>query len=158
MLQKKKENLNTNRYPLRIADQDIIKWIDEIAKTNVFRSKNEILNHALRLSIPIIYKDVFDRNRVPGRSLVQNLDESDKTFPVELLEKKIKEMSFTTDEMFVVLNIIEYLITNLFNIELAKINGQSISDAEIRNGLLSNLPANLQRVKDEMINRQRKGR
>ena len=54
------------------------------------------------------------------------------------------------------LNVLETMITTLYNIEHARIRGEQVSTELMDVGYYAQLPADFQAVKDELINRMNK--
>ncbi|MDR3262964.1 MAG: hypothetical protein LBT30_01475 [Clostridiales bacterium] len=147
-----KEKLKKIQHTVRIYDDDLLSYIEELHQTKQFNSRNDVINKGIEFGIPMLYKEIFGKRLKEFGALLPARDTENE----QLVVKKLKEISLTTDDIFIVLNLLEYLTTTIYNIELSKLNGISITDDEVRSGLLSELPSNLQKVKDEVVKRHNK--
>lgn len=150
----KEIDVKTIKHTVRIYDDELLTYIDELYNTGNFPSKNAVINKSIEFGIPLLYKELL------GKKLKENgaLDTNQRKENEEMISKMLREIRLTTDDIFIVLNIIEYLTTTIFNMELSKLTNISITDDQVRAGLLSDLPDNLQKVKNEVVNRHNKKR
>lgn len=141
-------------HTVRIYDEQMLDYIDELLGAGFFASKNEIINRAVEYGLPLIYSELFGKKVASG---AQNVRQSDIDFG-EQMRKDLREMRLTLDDLFVVMNIIEYITTTSFNLKLAELNGIAVADDDVRSGIYSQLPQQLQEVKNEILQRKSKQR
>lgn len=131
---------------LRLNNSDVLDIIEEIESANIYKSKNELINKILSYGAPILYEKIFDKRKytkpLTGGSGAEVVMEKLKD-----IEQRQKKESRAHDELIGLLAIIEYLTTTLVNIELAKINGETLSENDVLNGVYSTLPEKLEEIK-----------
>lgn len=141
----KKEKYSTE-FLVRLNNADVAEMINELLETKVFKSRNELINKMLTYGAPEVYERVFHRRKntksVTGASGAEMMMEQLGDV-IERQKKEVKEH----DEMFTLLTVVEFLTTNLLNIEIAKSSGTTVSKTDIENGLYATLPEKLERLK-----------
>ncbi len=141
-----------NQFPLRIYHEDVLITLEELYATNHFESMNDLLCRVVKIGAEELYKQFGKRRALGG-------DE----FAGDNLRSKLDELthyerrtSLTVDDIFVMLNVLETMITTLYNIEHARIRGEQVSTELMDVGYYAQLPTDFQAVKDELINRMNK--
>ncbi len=147
------ENTKKNYFTVRLSDTNTLSSIEELLATKLYASGNILLNRAVEIGISEIYAKVFARNGTVSAAQAGN---GTGPQPAGDLERMVKQNILTLDDVFVILNILEYMTSTLYNIELAKINNLPVSDDMVRSGVFSDLPDNLQAVKNELMARLNK--
>ena len=149
----KEQDTLKNSFRLRIYDVETLKSIEELMKTKQFDSMNELLNRAVRIGIEKIYVEYGKRRILPGVS-----GEKDDAVDVRLerIEKKLKDMSLSLDDVLVLMSMVEMLTSTLYNVELSKTKGEAVNAELLESGYLTTLPDGLQEIKDKLIERSEK--
>lgn len=127
-----------NTTTLRIDNVDTVKMLDELAKQGAFKSKNEVINRALEYGLPILHGVIFGKSK------------KTQEINVEEVAKEIVAMKTMLVNHTINLNVIEYLLSFLYNVEVARADGIEITRDFIESGCLEQLPDNLAEVKREM--------
>ena len=134
---------------LRLNNLDVLKMIEEIDGANIYKSKNELINKMLEYGAPEVYNRVFGKNtytKLTGSSSVEVLMQK-----IDDIETRQKKSAGTTNEIFSLLSIIEFLTTTLLNIEIAKSKGETVSEENINAGLYAVLPEKLEALKSQLL-------
>ncbi len=129
-----------NHLSVRIDNVDIVEKIDTLlAKKDEFKSKNDIVNRALEIGVPILFSSFFGKG---GRRTQEEQSVASA--------KDLGAIKNIVVQQAIQLNMLEYLTTILFNIEAAKAEGIEITKEFFSSGCLEQLPENLAEVKKEM--------
>lgn len=141
-----------NQFPLRIYHEDVLITLEELYATNQFESMNDLLNRAVKIGAEEIYKSFGKRgalgeSELAGENLKSILDE---------LSHHERRTSLTVDDIFVMLNVLETMVSSLYNIENARIRGEQVSAELMDVGFYAQLPKDFQLVKDELIRHMNK--
>lgn len=126
-----------NRMTLRIESVQMVEMLDDIDKIKAYKSKNEIINRALEIGLPIINESVF------GKKVGKTQEEQQDMRDLQGIKNVLVQQSIT-------LNIVEYLLSFLYNVEVTKADGVEITPELIESGSLEQLPDNVAVVKSEM--------
>ena len=62
-------------------------------------------------------------------------------------------MELTINDLFVTMNVLEIMSATLYNVEVAKNSGETVSAELMDSGYFSNLPERYQEIKDKLIRR-----
>lgn len=154
MAKNKSNEIRKFSQTIRIYDEQMLDYIDELLGAGYFASKNEIVNRAVEYGLPLIYSELFGK-KIAGGGPSGNILNTDSG---EQIKKDLREMRLTLDELFVIMNIIEYITTTSYNLQRAELNGIDIADDDVQSGIYSQLPQNLQEVKNEILQRQKKNK
>ena len=146
-----KKTIDNKPIMLRLNNLDVIETIAELEALNIYKSKNELINKMLEYGAPELYTRIIGKPRTS-----QQLT----TSSVELINQKLDDLSArqssslaTENELFSLLSIIEFLATNLLNIELAKTKGETVTESNVSSGLYSTLPPKLEALKNKLAGR-----
>lgn len=154
MATKKSNDIRKFSQTIRIYDEQMLDYIDELISAGFFTSKNEIINRAVEYGLPLVYRELFGKKIAVG----SKSETATKADDDEQLRKDMREIRLTLDDLFVVTNIIEYMTTTSYNLKLADINGITVADDDVRSGIYSQLPRQLQEIKNEILQRKAKKR
>ena len=130
------EKLN-NRLTLRIDSVQTMEMLNDIDKVGAYRSRNEIINRALDIGIPALNEAVFGKKLGKTQGNVQDMKD------LQGIKNILVQQSIT-------LNVLENLLSFLYNVEVAKADGVEITSEFIESGCLEQLPENIAEVKKEM--------
>ena len=144
----KKQDIKKNVFTLRVSDGETLRLIEELLGSKLYESKNDLLNRALSVGAEELHAQVFLKKRKSAGAAV-SIDDNTKD---ELL-RKLEQIHINTEDTFVLLNILEFLIATLYNVEALERSGTKVSEDMMRSGLLSELPENLADVKKDIIER-----
>lgn len=144
----KTQDKKNNSFRIRVYDDELLTSLYELARLKEFASMNELICTALGIGVEKMY---IERGKRKAFS-ANDVEESDGAKLIELI-KRSKDAIKTLDDVFVMLNVVEMLMSTLYNIELNKIVGETVSRELIESGYLSDLPSNIRRVKDSLVKR-----
>lgn len=149
---KKTQDKRKNAFWLRVYDDETLQSIYELFDTKQFDSMNDLLNRAVRAGIEKIYLEYGKRRVLPfvGEPTEQ------PNVRLEAIEKKIKEMSLSLDDVLVLMSMVEMLTSTLYNVTVARSKGEAVDATLIESGYFSTLPEQLQEIKDRLIERMEK--
>ena len=149
---KRTQDKQKNAFFVRIYDDETLQSIYELFGTKQFDSMNDLLNRAVRAGIEQIYLDYGKRRVLPftGEPTEQ------PNVRLEAIEKKLKEMSLSLDDVLVLMSMVEMLTSTLYNVETARVKGEPVDAELIESGYFSTLPEQLQGIKDKLIERMQK--
>lgn len=144
----KAQDKKNNSFRIRVYDDDLLTSLYELAELKEFASMNELICTALSIGIQKMYVE-----RGKRKLLAKDVIEESTDSKLNELIKSSKANMKTLDDVFVMLNVVEMLMSTLYNVELCERKGESVSSEMIESGYLSELPRNIQRVKDSLIKR-----
>lgn len=152
MKKKKTQETLKNAFWLRVYDVETIKSIHELFDTKQFDSMNDLLNRAVRVGIEKLYLDFGKRRKLQAKT------EGGEAGPkldvrFESVDRRLKEMSLSIDDVLVLMSMLEMLTSTLYNVELARIKGERLTPDLIDSGYFSTLPPAMQEIKDKLIAR-----
>lgn len=136
---KKNEEKAKNRVSLRVENLEMLEMLDSLEAKGAYRSKNEILNRAVEIGLPVLYNAIFSKKQMK----TQEKNDVDGAKDVAAIKNIVVQQSIT-------LNMLEYLLATLYNIEAARAEGVEVTREFLESGCLEQLPANLAEVKKEM--------
>lgn len=145
----KTQDKKNNSFRIRVYDDELLTSIYELARLKEFDSMNELICTALGIGIEKMY---VERGK---RKTFQNNDIVEKSSDTKLNEliKCSNANTKTLDDVFVMLNVVEMLMSTLYNVKLSDLKGESVSSEMVESGYLSELPENIRRVKDSLVKR-----
>ncbi len=146
-----KPQKRNNYFPLRVYNEDVLVTLEELYSTNQFESMNDLLGRAVKIGAEEIYKN-FGKRKALG---VEPTEDNLKTKLDELSHHE-KRTSLTVDDIFVMLNVLETMVSTLYNIEHNRLQGEQVSAELMDAGFYAHLPDDFQAVKDELIKRMNK--
>lgn len=132
-----KDEKSNNRITLRIEMVHVLEMLDDIDKLKVYRSRNEILNRALEIGMPALNEAVFGKKVGKTQAEVQDA-------------KDLQGIKNLLAQQAISLNVVEQLLSFLYNVEVAKADGVEVNTELIESGCLEQLPENIATVKKEM--------
>lgn len=144
-----KDKKKNNAFYVRVYDDDILTSLYELFDTKQFDSMNDLMNKALSIGVEQIYL-TFGKQRALTSSIEPVIPNTENTNEVL---RRLKDMELTTNDLFVILNVLEVMITTLYNVEVAKHNGEPVSGELMDSGYFSTLPERYQSIKDTLIRR-----
>lgn len=149
---KKTQDKRKNAFWLRVYDDETLQSIYELFDTKQFDSMNDLLNRAVSAGIEKIYLEYGKRRVLPfaGEPTEQ------PNVRLEAIEKKLKEMSLSLDDVLVLMSMVEMLTSTLYNVTVARSKGEPVDATLIESGYFSTLPEQLQEIKDRLIERMEK--
>ncbi len=127
---------------IRIHDNNNWKFIEELMLSSEYsKNFNAVINDALKIGLPLLYERTFNlTDYLKSQRKIANYENG----------YELRDLNNSVDELAVQVGIIKYLVTNLYNIELEKLEG-TLSVEQIEGGFLSSLPENLQEIEDSML-------
>jgi len=149
---KRTQDKQKNAFFVRIYDDETLQSVYELFGTKQFDSMNDLLNQALRVGIEKIYLDYGKRRALP----FAGAPTEQPNVRLEAIEKKLKEMSVSLDDVLVLMSMVEMLTSTLYNIETSRVKGEPVDAELIESGYFSTLPEQLQGIKDKLIERMEK--
>lgn len=145
----KKEDRKKNSFFVRIYDDDLLTSIIELNNTGQFSSTNELLTQALAIGIEKIYL-TFGKKKSLSTSIEPTVPTTQK---IDELLYRVENMELTSNDLFVMMSVLEVMITTLYNVEAAKSDGEAVSAELMDSGYYSALPVRYQEIKDKLIKR-----
>jgi hypothetical protein len=144
----KTQDKKNNSFRIRVYDDDLLTSIYELAELKEFASMNELICTALSFGIEKMYIERGKRKAFTAKDVQESGD-----VKLNELIKRSKAQTTTLDDVFVMLNVVEMLMSTLYNAKLLDLKGESVSSEMIESGYLSELPENIRRVKDSLVKR-----
>lgn len=144
----KAQDKKNNSFRIRVYDDELLTSINELFELKEWKTMNEFLCTALGIGVQKMYVE-----RGKRKMLAKDVIEESSDSKLDELMKSSKANTKTLDDVFVMLNVVEMLMSTLYNVELCERKGESVSSEMIESGYLSELPRNIQRVKDSLIKR-----
>lgn len=135
------KNTKKNAFTLRITDAKTLAIFDDLLATKAFESKNVLANKIIAFGI----KD-FAAMYLPGYKSKQPT----AVAPAQD-SKTLKQVKATTDDVHVMLMIVERMLATLYNVKALELQGEKVSAEEYNTGMLSDLPQDYAEMKDEII-------
>jgi hypothetical protein len=143
-------NTKKNAFTLRIGNLSTLSLFDELLATKIFESKNILANKIIDACIGDF------ANKYLGKDVKTSLHEPAPERK-DIFTRDIKQIKSTTEDTYVILTTLERLLSAIYNIAVAELSGEKVSADEVASGILSDLPAEFQIIKDEVV-RLRAGR
>lgn len=135
------KNTKNNRLTVRLADVKTLSLFNELLNTKAFESKNVLANKIFAVGIERL-ADLY----LPGHKSKQ---------PAVIApaqdNKMLKQVKATTDDVHVMLMIIERMVATLYNTKALELQGEKVSAEEYNTGMLSDLPNDYEEMKNEII-------
>ena len=152
-MKKKTQETLKNAFWLRVYDVETLKSIYELLDTKQFDSMNDLLNRAVRAGIEKLYLDFGKRRKLPTST---EGSEAGSPFDVrfEGIDRRLKEMSLSLDDVLVLMSMLEMLTSTLYNVELVRMKGEKLTPDLVESGYFSTLPPAMQDIKDKLIARK----
>lgn len=134
---------------LRIHNAATYELINELAEA--YKNRTTVLNECLNVGAPIVYERFFHRKALTlqGRENTK-ADDIDVAEALNSTARQIREMRLTQDDLYVMINNLEYMLATLYNTRLAELSDNPVSAEMVRQGLMSELPEELRTVKNEL--------
>ncbi|MCL2370252.1 MAG: hypothetical protein FWC80_03390 [Firmicutes bacterium] len=148
----KKKDIKKNYFTLRINDAETLTLMEELWAAKLYESKNDLLNRALRIGMEELHRKTFKSRRMFDAEVAGILDEDTKND----LIKRLEQIYNGVEDTFVMMTILEYLISTLFNVKALELLGEKVSNEMMLTGLLAELPKALAGIKKEIIGRSQK--
>lgn len=137
---------------LRIHDAATFDLINELAEA--YGNRTTVLNECLTVGVPLVYERYFHRKALCASSeQTAQGSELDVVEALNTTAKQIRELRLTQDDLYVMINNLEYMLATLYNTKLSELQESPVSAEMIRQGLLSELPEELRTVKNELQHR-----
>lgn len=149
----KKYNENAGYFTLRIHDAAIQQLVNEIAEE--YGNRTAALNACLAAGAPIVYEETF-RKKANVETLHRKTQENESVEALLAMSKQIKELRLTQDDLYVMINNLEFMLASLYNIKISELDEQPVSTEMIRQGLLAELPEELRPIKKELQQRYKR--
>ena len=144
-----KEKKLKNDFRVRLYDLEIVKSIDELMNTGNFESMNELLGYAIGYGIEKIYLE-YGKKKMLSQAIPAELPQDERLRKIERILADIKIM---LEDIFVMQNAEEALLSTLYNVERAKNVGEEVTSELMDRGFLSQLPLFVADVKNTLIER-----
>jgi hypothetical protein len=137
-MKKTQEETMQNAFTLRINNVVTMGLFDELLKTKIFGSKNDLANKILDAGI----RDIARKHL--GKRFKE--DEQDE-ISLRDIPRALKQIEHTTDDLYVGGEINTYMIATLFNIKMEELSGVRIAAEDVKSGVYSVLPTRLHGIK-----------
>jgi hypothetical protein len=135
---------NKLRYNLRITDENVMIFLEDLLNYNKEKSINSVLNTALKIGVYEMYNETFKNNNKNTNK--NDLSDSEISKGFVYLESLLRQNA-------VALKISEKMLTILFNLELYKLaDDPNINMELLVDGSLDQLPDFLERTKINILN------
>lgn len=144
---KKTQDVKNNSFRVRIYDDELLTSLYELAGLKEFGSMNELMNAVLAVGIDKMYLE-----RGKRKAFAENAQNASPVRYDEVI-KKLKGIEVTQDDIFVMMNVMEMLLATLYNNEAMKLKGEAVNLELLESGYMSQLPDNVQQIKDKLIRR-----
>lgn len=125
---KKAQDKLKNAFWVRVYDVDTLQSIYELIETKQFDSMNDLLNQAIRAGIEKIYLDYGKRRALP--SGYAPTSEAQPNARLEAIEKKLKEMSLSLDDVLVLMSMVEMLASTLYSFIVAYMRDLTVDNID----------------------------
>lgn len=145
--------MNKNHMTLRIHNVSIYQLVEEL--TEEYGNMNLALNACLAAGAPIVYEETF-RKKANVETLHRKTQESESVEALLAMSKQIKELRLTQDDLYVMINNLEFMLASLYNIKISELDEQPVNTEMIRQGLLAELPEELRPIKKELQQRYKR--
>lgn len=130
---------------IRIYDEDIWEKIETLLNSGYFRSFNDIINKALNIGIPKLYKRTFD---------FEYGDDTDDGKKLDEITHKLNKLNKAVDEAVLNDNLTHWLLSSLFNCEAKKLDGETVSAELMNDGTYSTLPKLLEDIQNTFLKKR----
>ena len=144
-----KEKKLKNDFRVRLYDLEIIKSIDELMNTGNFGSMNELLSYAIGFGIEKIYLE-YGKKKMLSQAIPGELPPSEQ---LRKIERDVRDTKIMLEDIFVMQNAGEAILSTLYNVERTKNDGESVTSDLMERGYLSQLPPFVEDVKNTLIER-----
>ena len=148
---KTQEKKEVNAYKVRIYYDPLFQAVEDLYKSGQFESRNDLLNRAIENGIAELYRE-YGIDYETREPVVPPLVEEVKS-TLEEVRQKQRTLERLTNDVFVMMSVLETMITTMYNIEAAKLKGKKVDGALMDTGYYSELPKSFQEVKDALIRR-----
>jgi hypothetical protein len=145
----KKEDTSKNYFTVRVSDATTLGLLYDLFYTNAFESMNVLLNKIIDVGI-VDFARKYLHKHIPTTPANQS------SATIHDIPRALKQVEHTTDDMFVMAGISEYMLTTIFNVKYAELSGQKVSAEDLHSGIYSELPPNLQAIKQEIVRQHSK--
>ena len=152
MKDKQKPEKFKNTFLVRIYDTEVLKSIYELLETNKFKDKNDLLSYAIGFGIEKIYLE-FGKKRALTNPFEVEMPVEER---LNLIDRKLAEARIMQEDMFILSNGLEILISTVYNTLRAEAAGEEVTPELIDSGFFSTLPEFYRVIKDTMIERSKK--
>lgn len=144
---KKTQDTKNNSFRVRIYDDEVLTQLYELASLHLYGSMNELMNEALKQGLEKMYLTAGKQKKFAEQENGAPFNRYD-----EMLKRQ-KSTEHTVDDVFVMMSVIEMLVTTLYNNEAMKLKGEEVSIELMESGFMAQLPENIQQVKDAITKR-----
>lgn len=148
-MEDEKQKKFKNSFHLRIYDLETLKSVNELIQTGTFDSANDLLNRAVQLGIEQIYLEYGKKKALAPPPTINEPDSSKLDTAVHIL----RENEVLTQDIFIMMNVIESLSATVLNVMRASNNGEEITDKLIESGYYSELPPYYLEIKEQLTKR-----
>ena len=126
-MEDEKQKKFKNSFHLRIYDLETLKSVNELIQTGTFDSANDLLNRAVQLGIEQIYLEYGKKKALAPPPTINEPDSSKLDTAVHIL----RENEVLTQDIFIMMNVIESLSATVLNVMRASNNGEEKSGGDI---------------------------
>lgn len=144
-----KEKKLKNDFRVRLYDLEIIKSINELMSTGNFDSVNELLGYAIGYGIEKIYLE-YGKRKILSQAVPAEIPQDER---LQKVEQILADTKIMLEDIFVMQNAEEALLSTLYNVERTKNAGEAITSELMDRGFLSQLPPFVADVKNSLIER-----
>ncbi len=144
-----KEKKLKNDFRVRLYDLEIVKSIDELMNAGNFGSMNELLSYAIGFGIEKIYLE-YGKKKILSQAIPADLPPGEQ---LRKIERDVRDTKIMLEDIFVMQNAGEAILSTLYNIERTKNSGESVTSDLMDRGYLSQLPPFVEDVKNTLIER-----
>lgn len=126
----------------RLYNKKTIKQLEALLATGQFATKNDLYQEALARGVEELHTNAFGKWK-------EVVEEKHKRNDEQAL-KAINFMKMSVDEMFVSLAIVKHLVTTMYNVNLALMEGETVDKMLVETGVYSSLPKALQDIENNL--------
>lgn len=141
-----------SKFLVRLYDTVVIESIAELMQTGKFENYNDLLGYAIGFGIEKIYLE-FGKKRALANPFEVDMPIEER---LNLIDRKLAEARIMQEDMFILSNGLEILISTVYNTLRAEAAGEEVTPELIDSGFFSTLPEFYRVIKDTMIERSKK--
>ena len=145
-----KKTQRKNVFTLRVNNKNTFDIFNALLGTKFFESANVLLNKILDAGVPEFAKRYLGKDVKTVKTGTAGAD-AKAEFD---LPRSVKQIEKTLDDMYVNTSVLEYMMAKIYNERLHELRGEKLTVADLEGGLLSQLPPDLQAIKDSIMAEQ----
>jgi hypothetical protein len=147
---KKPREITKNAFTVRLKNNAVLSALKELFGTRIYGTVGELINRCIEVGADNLYRKLYNGNLYESEG-IPAASPSSTPQSAEDIRHALREIKNTTDDVFVVLNLLEYMLTTLYNVTAAKVAGTPVSEDMMRTGLLAAMPEEIEGIKREIV-------